>query len=92
MLDLIKSQVLTDKSGRLLRFNRYAFDVDKRMTKLKFRIILEEVFNVKVISINSMILPVKRRRLGKFEGVKNSYKRIYVTLSADSNIPYFSSL
>lgn len=49
-------------------------------TKLKFKIILEEVFNVKVLSVNSMILPVKRRRLGKFEGVKNSYKRIYVTL------------
>jgi large subunit ribosomal protein L23 len=49
-------------------------------TKLKFKIVLEEIFNVKVLKVNSMILPVKRRRLGKFEGSKNTYKRMYITL------------
>lgn len=49
-------------------------------SKLKLKIILEEVFGVKVLRINSMNLPIKRRRLGRFEGAKNSYKRFYVTL------------
>lgn len=42
--------------------------------------LIEEIFNVKVISINSYILPSKKSRLGKFEGFKNFYKRFFVTL------------
>ena len=49
-------------------------------SKLKFKIILEEVFGIKILRINSMNLPTRRRRLGRFEGTKNSYKRFYVTL------------
>lgn len=50
------------------------------LTKVKFKIILEEVFDVKVISLNSLILPLKRCRRGKFTGFKNSYKRFYITI------------
>lgn len=50
------------------------------MTKVKFKIILEEVFDVKVISLNSLILPLKRCRRGKFTGFKNFYKRFYITI------------
>lgn len=44
------------------------------------KVLIEEIFNVKVICINSYILPAKKSRLGKFEGFKNSYKRFFVTL------------
>lgn len=42
--------------------------------------LVEEIFNIKVISLNSYILPSRRSRLGKFEGFKNSYKRFFITL------------
>ena len=42
--------------------------------------IFQEVFDVKVISINTYILPGKKRRLGKFNGFKNSYKRAFITI------------
>lgn len=41
---------------------------------------MEEIFNVKVISVNTYILAGKKRRLGKFQGFKNSYKRVFITL------------
>lgn len=41
---------------------------------------IENVFNVKVLSVNTSILAGKKRRLGKFQGVKNTYKRAFVTL------------
>lgn len=47
-------------------------------SKLKIKILIEETFTVKVISVNTYILPGKRKRLGKFQGLKNSYKRAYV--------------
>lgn len=41
---------------------------------------IESVFNVKVRSVNTSILAGKKRRLGKFQGFKNTYKRAFVTL------------
>lgn len=91
-LSTIKSQVLTDKTNKSLQYNKYVFDVDRRLNKLEIKSLIQEVFGVKVISVNSYIRPGKTRRLGKFEGLKNSYKRVFVTLSDNKVIPFFSSL
>ena len=48
--------------------------------KKELKALLQEIFDVKVVSINTYILPGKKRRLGKFEGFKTSYKRVFVTL------------
>lgn len=49
---------------------------DKRTIKE----VIEKVFNVKVVSVTTAILPGKKRRLGKFQGFKMTYKRVFVTL------------
>lgn len=41
---------------------------------------VEKLFNVKVLSVNTFILAGKKRRLGRFQGYKNTYKRVFVTL------------
>jgi len=41
---------------------------------------LEEIFGVKVLNVNTLVLPVKFRKIGLFKGFKKSYKKIYVTL------------
>lgn len=43
--------------------------------------LLEETFDVKVLNLNSLILPSKRRRLGRFEGFNNVNKRFFVKMS-----------
>nr|AEW13030.1 ribosomal protein L23 [Strombomonas acuminata] len=77
-LSFIKSQVLTEKSLNLLRYNKYTFSVDKRKTDIK--LIIEQTFGVQVLSVNTYILPGKRRRLGKFDGFESRSKRVFVTL------------
>ena len=52
----------------------------KAKSKLEIKAVIQKVFNVKVISINSYILPGQSRRLGKFFGLKNSYKRVFVKI------------
>nr|YP_010700457.1 ribosomal protein L23 [Strombomonas costata]WCH63596.1 ribosomal protein L23 [Strombomonas costata] len=74
----LKSQVLTEKSLNLLRYNKYTFSVDKKKTEIK--LIIEQTFGVQVLSVNTYILPGRKRRLGKFEGFENRYKRVFVTL------------
>nr|YP_007317213.1 ribosomal protein L23 [Monomorphina aenigmatica]AFZ88815.1 ribosomal protein L23 [Monomorphina aenigmatica] len=92
MIDFIKSQVLTEKTSKLLSQNKYTFDVDISLNKKDISKILEDLFGVKVLSVNSYILPGKKRRLGKFEGFKNNYKRVFVTVAPNNIIPYFSGL
>nr|YP_010700222.1 ribosomal protein L23 [Euglena deses]WCH63366.1 ribosomal protein L23 [Euglena deses] len=79
MIDLIKFQVLTPKTNKMLQNNVFVFNVDPK-TKLKIKLIVEEVFDVKIVSINTYLLPGKSRRLGKFKGLKNSYKRVFLKI------------
>ena len=41
---------------------------------------IEQIFEVKVIGINTLNLPRKKRRVGKYIGFKPRYKRAIVTL------------
>lgn len=50
------------------------------LTKHDVKSIFTIVFGVKVLAINSYILPRKLKKLGKFRGSKNIYKRVILTL------------
>lgn len=51
--------------------------------------IIEDIFYVKIVSINTSILSSKKRRLGKFLGFKKSFKRVLITLNSGQFIPFF---
>ncbi|MEB3343580.1 50S ribosomal protein L23 [Okeania sp.] len=80
LVDIIKNPVITEKATMLMELNQYTFDVDPRATKPMIKEVIEQVFEVKVIGINTLNLPRKKRRVGKFMGFKPRYKRAIVTL------------
>lgn len=90
MIDLIKQPVLTEKSTRLLENNQYTFDVDLRLTKTKIKILMEELFDVKVLSVNTHRSPRKKRRLGQYQGYRPRYKRVIITLRSEDSIALFA--
>jgi large subunit ribosomal protein L23 len=49
-------------------------------SKIEIKFLVQEIFDVKIVSVNSYIKPGKTRRLSKFEGLKNCYKRVFITL------------
>ena len=89
MIDLIKCPVLTEKSAILLENNKYTFDVDVRLTKTKIKALIEEVFQVKVLSVNTHRCPRKKKRLGQYQGYKPKNKRVIITLRPEDSIPLF---
>lgn len=89
-IDLIKYPVFTDKTNKLLEINKYTFLTDLNVTKTMARSIIQDLFSVNVLSVNSYRLSSKKRRLGRFIGFKNTYKRILVTIKAGEFIPFFS--
>ncbi|NEP88454.1 MAG: 50S ribosomal protein L23 [Okeania sp. SIO2C2] len=80
LVDIVKCPVVTEKATRLMELNQYTFDVDPRATKPMIKAAIEQLFEVKVIGMNTLNLPRKKKRVGKFQGFKPRYKRAIVSL------------
>ena len=88
-IDLVKYPLLTEKTIKLIEQNQYSFAVDPKADKIAIKYAVEELFDVKVISVNTSLLPVRKRRVGKFIGTKARYKRAIVTLAPENSITLF---
>jgi large subunit ribosomal protein L23 len=86
LLNYIKYPSITEKSVRLYGNRQYTFIVDKSLTKLQIKFVIEKIFNVTVTKVNTCILPIKKRRVGKFIGKRSLYKKAYIFLKEGDNI------
>ena len=89
LMDIVKYPILTEKTIRLIEQNQYSFAVDSNADKTDVKSAVEELFDVKVISVNTSLLPLKKRRVGKFIGKKARYKRAIVKLASEDSISLF---
>jgi large subunit ribosomal protein L23 len=87
---IIKYPIITDKATRLLENNQYSFVVDRSSDKISIKAAIEDLFNVKVIKINTCRLPRKKKRVGKYIGWKAQYKKAVVTLLEGDVINLFT--
>jgi large subunit ribosomal protein L23 len=87
---VIKYPIITDKTTRLLENNQYSFVVDRYSDKLTIKAAIEDLFNVKVIKINTCRLPRKKKRVGKYIGWKPQYKKAVITLCEGDGINLFT--
>jgi large subunit ribosomal protein L23 len=91
-VELIKYPLLTEKTIKLVEQNQYSFIVDRYVSKLTVKYLVEALFDVKVIAVNTSLQAVKRRRVGKFIGKKPLYKRAIVTLAPEDSITLFDDI
>ena len=89
LADLVRTPIITEKAVILLEDNQYVFDVAPKATKGQIRAAIEQLFDVKVVKVNTQNLPRKKRRVGRFAGYKPSYKRAVVTLAPGNSIALF---
>jgi large subunit ribosomal protein L23 len=80
---------VTEKATLLLEQNKYTFEVVLKATKPEIKAAIEDLFNVKVIGVNTQRPPRKKKRVGKFLGYKAQYKRAVVTLKEGDSITLF---
>jgi large subunit ribosomal protein L23 len=91
-IDLVKYPLLTEKTIKLIEQNQYSFAVDAKATKPSVKAAIEQLFDVKVISVNTSLQPVKKRRAGRYIGQKPQYKRAIVTLAPENSITLFEDV
>ncbi len=84
---IIKKPLITEKSTRLQDSqNKYCFLVDKKANKVQIREAVERIFNVKVLSVNTMVRKGKMKRVGLNVGKGSDWKRAIVTLKQGHRI------
>jgi large subunit ribosomal protein L23 len=87
---ILKRPILTEKSDFQRDENQYVFEVDRRANKVQIREAVEQIFDVEVVSVNTMIMKPKRRRLGrKMIVTRPAWKRAVVTLAPGERIQEF---
>lgn len=87
--DVLISPVVSEKAYGLLDQNKYTFIVSPNANKTQIKIAVEEVFGVKVTSVNTMNREGKRVRTRTGFGRKASTKRAIVSVAAGDRIDIF---
>ena len=75
--NIILRPVITEKSADLMDSKKYTFDV--ALTAI------EEIFDVKVKSVNIMNVRGKEKRVGRYTGKTARRRKAIVALTEDSN-------
>ena len=81
--DIIIAPVITEKSNDELQAGKYTFRVNKKATKIDIRNAVEKLFEVKVLSVNTMIVKGKEKRVGRNVGKTSDWKKAIVTIDTN---------
>jgi len=85
-LNLIKRQMLTEKTLKLYEKGQYSFLVNKKLSKKMIKSIFENIFEIKIEKIRTSILPHKTKKVGKFLGKITVYKKVILTLKEGESL------
>jgi len=87
--DILLAPVISEKSYGLIDEGKYTFIVHPEANKTQIKIAVEQVFNVKVTSVNTVNRVGKRKRTRLGFGKRNDTKRAIVSLAAGDRIDLF---
>lgn len=84
---VIKHMIITEATQKLRDTdNALVFAVDKKATKLEIKAAVAAIFNAKVASVNTMNVPQKTRRVGRFSGKLPAYKKAIVRFDSSFDL------
>ena len=87
--DILIAPVVSEKSYGLLDQNKYTFIVAPDANKTEIKIAVEQVFNVKVVSVNTLNREGKSLRTRFGIGKRKDTKRAIVKVAAGQRIDIF---
>ena len=92
--DVIIRPIITERSMAGAQDKKYVFEVAVDAGKIQIRKAVEEIFDVKVAKVNTMIVPGKAKRVGAARpGRTEDWKKAVVQLTEDSKtIEFFEGM
>ena len=87
--EVLLAPVVSEKSYSLITDRKYTFKVHKDAHKTQIRQAVEELFDVKVVSVNVLTVRPKPKRRGGTRGQKPGWKKAIVELRPGDKIEIF---
>ena len=90
--DIIRRPIITEKATLASENNTVVFEVSVKSTKKQIKSAIEGLFNVKVESVNTLIVKGKVKRFRGKLGKRRNLKKAYVTLVEGNTIDVSTGL
>ena len=87
--EILVRPLITEKSMKLVEEGKYTFEVKQGANKVEVKKAVEELFKVEVTAVNMMNTQRKRRRVGKYEGLRPAVQKAIVTLAEGQKLDVF---
>ncbi len=96
-MNVIIKPIITEKMTALSeKLNRYAFKVARGANKIEIKKAIEELYNVSVEEVNTLIVGGKNKsrytKAGVINGRTSTYKKAIVTLAQGDKIDFYSNI
>ena len=82
----VKSLIYTEKGTTQEAQGKYLFWVDKNASKPQIRNAVEKLYKVSVVSVNTMVVPGKAKRVRQQLGYKPDWKKAVITVKEGQKI------
>ena len=80
--DILIKPIVTEKTMKQQSdLNQVTFYVKKGVNKIEIAKAVEEIYNVKVTSVNVIVTPEKKKRVGRYYGRTTEKRKAIVTLA-----------
>ncbi|MBU5594674.1 50S ribosomal protein L23 [Amphibacillus sp. MSJ-3] len=91
--DIIKRPIITEQTADQMVDKKYTFEVSKVANKTEIKDAIEQIFDVKVVKVNTSNIKGKFKRMGRHSGYRPDRKKAIVQLSEDSKeLDFFESI
>ncbi|TAE48008.1 MAG: 50S ribosomal protein L23 [Bacteroidetes bacterium] len=97
-MSILKRPIITERTALYIERDlpKYGFEVDNDATKDEIKAEVERIYEVKVDSVNTMIVRGKKRtrytKRGFFSGKKSNFKKAIVTLEKGFEIDFYKHI
>lgn len=92
----IKPLVTEKANAQSEKLNCYTFAVSPDANKFQIKDIVEKLYNVRVVSVNTALYAGKRKQRytkgGLIKGQHAAFKKAYVTVAEGQTIDYYSNI
>ena len=96
-MEIMIKPIVTEKATQLTeRRNQYTFRVSTDANKYQIKSLVEKLYGVKVVSVNTAIVRGKNKsrwtKSGLLRGKTAAYKKAYITVGEGQTIDFYSNI
>ncbi|MDE6929016.1 MAG: 50S ribosomal protein L23 [Muribaculaceae bacterium] len=96
-MDIMIKPIVTEKATKLTeKLNRYTFCVSPEANKYQIKALVEQLYGVKVVRVNTAVVRGKNKsrwtKSGLLRGNTSRWKKAFITLAEGQTIDFYSNI